>query len=158
MEVGLVFSESWERFVWWWLFANGVSPSWFSRRVWLVDAKTVVIGYILAGSSGAIVATVGMFLPAFFFVAISSPLIPHLRKSVWTKSFLDAVNVSAVALIIITTIQLGIATLIIPQAPYIDILGMAITLVAAVLTVYYRINAAWIVLGGALIGWGATLF
>lgn len=116
------------------------------------------IGYILAGWSGAIVATVGMFFPAFFFVAISSPLIPHLRKSVWTKAFLDAVNVSAVALIVITTIQLGTATLIIPKVPYIDIIGMEITLVATILAIRYRINTAYLVLGGALIGWSVTLF
>jgi len=116
------------------------------------------IGYILAGWSGAIVATVGMFFPAFFFVAISSPLIPHLRKSVWTRAFLDAVNVSAVALIVITTIQLGTATLIIPKVPYIDIIGMAIALVSTILAIRYRINAAYLVLGGALIGWSVTLF
>jgi chromate transporter len=109
------------------------------------------IGYILAGIPGAIIATGGIFLPSFVFVAILSPLIPRLRNSPGTKTFLDAVNVSAVALMVITTLHLGITTLTN------DLLAVAIAIISAVLLIVYRLNSAWLVLGGALIGWIAFL-
>jgi len=115
------------------------------------------IGYIIAGVPGAIVATVGIFLPSFFFVAALNPLIPRLRGAKWTKAFLDSINVSALALMAVVTLQLGIATLTIPKPPFVDFLAVAITIVLAVLVIRFSINAASIVLGAALIGWGALL-
>ncbi|QLE48322.1 chromate efflux transporter [Nostoc sp. C057] len=115
------------------------------------------IGYIIAGIPGAIVATIGIFLPSFVFVAALNPLIPRLRASSWSRAFLDAVNVSAVALMVVTTLQLGVATLTLPQAPFVDFLGLAIAIVSAILAIHFRINAAWLVFGSAFIGWGATL-
>ncbi|MFN6461675.1 MAG: chromate efflux transporter [Nostoc sp. DedVER02] len=122
-----------------------------------VLSTATFIGYIIAGIPGAIVATIGIFLPSFIFVAALNPLIPRLRASSWTRAFLDAVNVSAVALMIVTTLQLGVATLTLPQAPFIDFLGLAITIVCAILAIHFRINAAWLVFGSAFIGWGASL-
>lgn len=122
-----------------------------------VLSTATFIGYLLAGVPGAIVATLGIFLPSFLFVAALNPLIPRLRASSWTRAFLDAVNVSAVALMVVTTLQLGKATLTLPQAPYVDFLAVAIALTAAVFALRFRINAAWLVLGGAVIGWGASL-
>ncbi|MBD2531213.1 chromate efflux transporter [Nostoc flagelliforme FACHB-838] len=122
-----------------------------------VLSTATFIGYIIAGIPGAIVATIGIFLPSFVFVAALNPLIPRLRASFWTRAFLDAVNVSAVALMVVTTLQLGIATLTLPQAPFVDFLGLAIAIVCAILAVHFRINAVWLVFGSALIGWGASL-
>jgi chromate transporter len=113
------------------------------------------IGYIIAGIPGAIVATLGIFLPSFFFTAALNPLVPRLRASKWTAAFLDAINVSSVALMLVVTIQLGIATLIVSEPPYIDFLAVGIAIISAILAIRYQINAAWIVLGAALIGWGA---
>ncbi|MHC5737531.1 chromate efflux transporter [Nostoc sp.] len=122
-----------------------------------VLSTATFIGYIIAGIPGAIVATIGIFLPSFVFVAALNPLIPRLRASSWTRAFLDAVNVSAVALMVVTTLQLGAATLTLPQAPFVDFLGCAIAIVSAILAIHFRINAAWLVFGSALIGWGASL-
>jgi chromate transporter len=122
-----------------------------------VLSTATFIGYVLAGMPGAIVATLGIFLPSFLFVAALNPLIPRLRASAWTRAFLDSVNVSAVALMILTTLQLAIATLTIRKAPYLDFTASAIALISAILVLRYRINAAWLVLGGGLIGWGASL-
>lgn len=72
------------------------------------------IGYLISGVPGAVVATVAIFLPSFFFVAALNPLIPRLRSSKWTAAFLDAVNVSAVALMAVVTIELAKAILIVP--------------------------------------------
>ncbi|MBD2521455.1 chromate efflux transporter [Nostoc sp. FACHB-133] len=122
-----------------------------------VLSTATFIGYIIAGIPGAIIATIGIFLPSFVFVAALNPLIPRLRASSWSRAFLDAVNVSAVALMVVTTLQLGAATLTLPQAPFVDFLGLAIAIVSAILAIHFRINAAWLVFGSAFIGWGATL-
>ncbi|MEH1968740.1 MULTISPECIES: chromate efflux transporter [unclassified Nostoc] len=122
-----------------------------------VLSTATFIGYIIAGIPGAIVATIGIFLPSFVFVAALNPLIPRLQASSWTRAFLDAVNVSAVALMVVTTLQLGAATLTLPQAPFVDFLGCAIAIVSAILAIHFRINAAWLVFGSAFIGWGASL-
>ncbi|MHC5934419.1 chromate efflux transporter [Nostoc sp.] len=122
-----------------------------------VLSTATFIGYIIAGIPGAIIATIGIFLPSFVFVAALNPLIPRLRASSWTRAFLDAVNVSAVALMVITTLQLGAATLTLPQAPFVDFLGLAIAIISAILAIGFRLNAAWLVFGSALIGWGASL-
>ncbi|MEA5575189.1 chromate efflux transporter [Anabaena sp. UHCC 0451] len=122
-----------------------------------VLSTATFIGYIIADIPGAIVATLGIFLPSFLFVLILNPLIPRLRSSSWTRAFLDAVNVSAVALMVVTTLQLGIVTLTIEKVPYIDFFSLVIFLISAVLAIRYRINAAWLVLGGGLIGWGISV-
>ncbi|MBD2080792.1 chromate efflux transporter [Leptolyngbya sp. FACHB-17] len=111
------------------------------------------IGYVIAGLPGAIIATVGIFLPSFIFVAALNPIIPYLRRSKWASAFLDAVNASALALMTVVTIQLAIATFSKSSAPYVDGLAVAIALLSAVLALRFRVSAAWLVLGGAAIGW-----
>jgi chromate transporter len=115
------------------------------------------IGYIIAGIPGAMISTLGIFLPSFFFTAALNPLVPSLRASKWTAAFLDAVNVSSVALMFVVTLQLGVATLTIAKPPYLDLVAVVIAIISAILAIRYQINAAWIVLGAALIGWSASL-
>jgi chromate transporter len=122
-----------------------------------VLSTATFIGYIIAGVPGAIVSTVGIFLPSFVFVAMLNPLIPRLRASKWTRAFLDSVNVSSVALMAVVTLQLGAATLTVPEAPFVDFLAVAIAIVSAILAIRFSINAAWLVLGAALIGLTASL-
>jgi len=115
------------------------------------------IGYIISGLPGAIVATVGIFLPSFLFVVLLNPVIPWLRKSPWTRSFLDAVNASAVALMIVTTLQIAVKTLGLERFPLLDLFSIFMFLIAAVLIIRFRINAQWLVLGGGLISIGLGL-
>ena len=122
-----------------------------------VLSTATFIGYIIAGFPGAIVATLGIFLPSFLLVAALNPFMNPIRNSSWTRPFLDAVNVSAVALMVLTTIQLGIATLILPKANSIDFLGLGISIISAILAIRYRINAAYLILGGGIIGWSALM-
>lgn len=121
-----------------------------------VLSTATFIGYIIAGIPGAIISTIGIFLPSFFFTAALNPLVPRLRASTWTAAFLDAVNVSSVALMLVVILQLGAATLITAKPPYIDFLALFMALVSAILVIRVQINAAWIVLGAALIGWSAA--
>ena len=69
------------------------------------------VGYVLAGPAGALVATVGIFLPAFIAVALSIPLLERLRGSVPARAFLDGVNVAAVGLIAIVAVQFGVSAI-----------------------------------------------
>jgi chromate transporter len=57
-----------------------------------VFTTATFIGYLLAGHAGALVATLGIFLPSFIFVAAVNPWIPRLRQSAWAGRFLDGVN------------------------------------------------------------------
>jgi len=110
-----------------------------------VLSTATFIGYVLAGTPGAALATVGIFLPSFLFVAALNPLVPKLRQSVWMGAFLDAVNVAAVGLMAAVTCQLGAATLRSWSA------GLIAT-AAVVAVLRFRLNAAWIVVGGAVLG------
>ncbi|MBZ8181823.1 chromate efflux transporter [Oscillatoria salina IIICB1] len=114
-----------------------------------VLSTSTFIGYLILGVPGAIAATLGIFLPSFFFVAILNPIIPKLRESKWTAAFLDAVNVSAVALMAVVTFRLIVETLFQP----LDLVGIAIAIVAGIIVLRWKINAAWIVLGSAAIGY-----
>jgi chromate transporter len=72
-----------------------------------VFTTATFIGYVLAGISGAIAATLGIFLPGFIFVALTAPLIPRLRESPTLAAFLDGANVVSLALMAGVTWQLG---------------------------------------------------
>jgi chromate transporter len=110
-----------------------------------VFTTATFIGYVVAGLPGALLATFGIFFPSFLFVAASSPLIPRLRRSAWAAGFLDGVNAASLALMATVTWHLGWAALV-------DGVTISIGLVAAVLAVCLRLNSAWLVLGGALVG------
>ena len=103
------------------------------------------IGYILAGWRGAALATVGMFLPAFVYVGATAGFLPKLRKSPVAGAFLDGVNAAAVALMAFVGWQFARASLV--NAP-----AVILAVVSAVLIFRYKVNSAWLVLGGALAG------
>jgi chromate transporter len=110
-----------------------------------VFTTATFVGYVVAGVPGALLATFGIFLPSFVLVAASSPLIPRLRRSRWAAGFLDGVNVASLGLMASVTWYLGRAALV-------DGVAVGIALIAAVLVFRLRLNSAWLVLGGALVG------
>jgi chromate transporter len=103
------------------------------------------IGYLLGGTSGAMLATLGIFLPSFIFVIISNPLIPKIRNSVWMSSLLDGVNASSLGLMAAVTFQLAFSSLT-------DFPTVLIAVVSLVLLLRYKINSTWLIAGGALTG------
>ncbi len=111
-----------------------------------VFTTATFIGYLLAGGWGAGMATLGIFLPAFIFVALSGTLAPRLRKSPVTGAFLDGVNVASFALMGVVTWGLGSAAIV-------DIKTFALAGCSALLLLRFQINAIWVLLGGALIGY-----
>jgi chromate transporter len=110
-----------------------------------VLSTATFIGYILGGAPGAAVATVAIFLPSFFYVALLAPVLFRLRQSPWMAAFLDSVNVCAVALMGGVTFRLAADAL--RGWP-------AWTIAAASLVVLLRwkVSSAWVVLGGGIIG------
>lgn len=103
------------------------------------------IGYLLGGVPGALLATLGIFLPSFVFVAISNPMIPRLRQSPWAGGFLDGVNAAALGLMAAVTWQLGRASLVDPLT-----IIMAIGTLGILLR--FKVNSVWLVLAGGLVG------
>ena len=110
-----------------------------------VFTTATFIGYIIGGFPGAVLATAGIFLPAFVFVAIVNPFVPRLRGSPWVRGLLDGANVAAVGLMAGVEVTLARAALV-------DPITVVIGVTAFVLLVRYRVNSAWLVAGGALIG------
>jgi chromate transporter len=110
-----------------------------------VFTTATFVGYLLAGGPGAFVATLGIFLPAFFFVAISGPLVPRIRRSRTAASALNGVTVASLALMAVVAFNLGRSALV--DLPTIVLAGLS-----ALALVRFRPNSAWLVLAGALVG------
>ncbi|MCG3172207.1 MAG: Chromate transport protein [Myxococcota bacterium] len=110
-----------------------------------VFTTATFIGYVLAGPAGAALATVGIFLPAFIFVALSGPLIPRIRQSPGASAFLDGVNLASLALMAAVSLQLA-------RTAIVDGFSAGIAAAAALLLFRFRVNTTWLVLGGALAG------
>jgi chromate transporter len=110
-----------------------------------VFTTATFIGYLLAGVPGALIATAGIFLPSFIFVAVGSSIIPLLRKSVIAGAFLDGVIVASLALMAVVTWSLG-------RNAIIDISTVLIAIGSAVALIRFRLNSLWLILGGTIIG------
>jgi chromate transporter len=108
-------------------------------------AVATFVGYLLSGWRGAAVATVGMFVPAFTYVALTANVLPQLRKSPTASVFLDGMNAAAVALMAFVGLQFAREVVLTP-------LASVLAAVTAILLFRYRVNSAWLVLGGALTG------
>lgn len=103
------------------------------------------IGYLVGGLGGALLATVGIFLPSFLLVAALMPVLSRARRSVWSASALDGVNAAAIALMAGVTIQLGRASLV-------GWLPVLVAVGSLALLVRWRVNSTWLVVAGAAVG------
>jgi len=103
------------------------------------------IGYLLGGIPGAVLATLGIFLPSFVFVAVGSLFIKRVRSSPWAAAFLDGVNAGSLGLMLGVTFQLASTALI-------DPLTILIALASLALMLRFQPNSTWLIAGGALVG------
>ena len=110
-----------------------------------VFTTATFIGYLLAGSAGALVATVGIFLPAFVLVAISGRFVPRLRQSPTAAAALDGVNAASLALMAVVAFQLGHVALV-------NIPTIALAAVSLVALARYGVQPAWLLLAGLALG------
>lgn len=117
-----------------------------------VFSSVTFIGYQINGLTGAIISTIGIFLPSFIFVALLNPFVKKMRGSKLFSAFLDAVNVASVAIIVSVCFSMG-------KDSITDWRTIAIAVLSIVFTFGYRkINSAFIVVGGSLVGYVLTLF
>lgn len=116
-----------------------------------VFSAATFIGWQMAGVKGAIAATVGIFLPSFLFVALLNPLIPRLRKSKAMSAFLDAANIVSVALMLAVCWEMATAAISDWRTVFIAICGFAISVA------FKKLNSAFVVLGGSVVGYCLTL-
>lgn len=107
-----------------------------------VFTTATFIGYLLGGLWGALIATAGIFLPGFVFVAGLQPLVRLARRSTWTGDLLDGVNVGAVGLMAGVTWQLG-------RQAIVDVPTAILALAALGVLLRWRVNSGWVVLAGA---------
>ena len=110
-----------------------------------VLSTATFIGYILAGVPGAAVATVGIFLPSFFYVGLLAPVLFRLRQSSWMAAFMDSVNVCAMALMAGVTFRLG-ADVLREWASWL------IALLSLVTLLQWKVSPVWVVVGAGLAG------
>ncbi len=103
------------------------------------------VGYLIGGGPGAVLATLGIFLPAFVFVAASGPLLPRIRASRWTAAILDGVNVAALGLMAGVAWELG-------RAAIVDSVTAVLALASVVLLIRFKTSSVWLILGGAAVG------
>ncbi|RPD48246.1 chromate efflux transporter [Paracnuella aquatica] len=146
------------------LDAELVSKGWLTKQQ-LVDAIAVgqftpgpvfssatFIGWQIGGAMGAVAATIGIFLPAFLFVALLRPLLPLVQKSSAMRAFLDTVNIVSVAIILSVIIEMGRSVLL-------DWRTMVIALASFAVTFYFKKwNTAFIIVGGAVVGYVLSYF
>lgn len=112
-----------------------------------VFSSATFIGWQIGGWQGAILATVGIFLPSFLFVILLNPLIPRLRKSNVMSVFLDTVNMVSVALILSICIDMGLSAIHDWKTITIAIIGFIVSFV------FKKLNSAWVILGGSIAGY-----
>ncbi len=110
-----------------------------------VFTTATFIGYVLAGWPGALLATLGIFLPSFLFIPLIHPLARHLRKSAWTAALLDGVNVAALALMTGVLFQLG-------QRALSDFVTWLLALLTFAVLLRFKVNSIWLLLAGAIVG------
>ncbi len=111
-----------------------------------VFTTATFIGYLLGGWSGAVLATLAIFIPGFIFVALSQPLIPKLRNSRPLSGVLDGIVVASFGLMAAVTWQLA-------QTLFIDIHTGIIGLATLVILMTWKPNSTWLILAGAAVGW-----
>jgi chromate transporter len=141
------------------LDAELVARGWLTKQQ-LIDAVAVgqftpgpvfsaatFIGWQIGGAPGAIAATVGIFLPSFLFVALLNPLIPKLRKSTLMAAFLDTVNITSVAIILAVCVEMTRTAVTDWRTTAIGIISLVVVFACK------KVNTAFIVLGGALLGY-----
>ena len=115
-----------------------------------VLSTAAFVGYLVSGATGAVIATIAIFFPSFVFVLVLNPVISRLRASKMMSAFLDAVNISAIGLMAAVSIQFAGTSLT-------DWRAIAIAAAAFVAGMRFRLNSAWLVLGGAFMGWGLSV-
>lgn len=111
-----------------------------------VLSTATFVGWILQGPEGALLATIGIFLPSFLLVALLNPLIPRMRKWKPVSAFLNGVNVGSVAVILAVCLQMGFEAVTDWRTTFIFLLGLLVVFF------FKKVYSAWLVIGGSALG------
>jgi chromate transporter len=114
-----------------------------------VFTTATFIGYLIQGVPGAILATIGIFLPAFVFVGLLNPIVPKLRNSKVLSKALDGVNVASWGLMAVVSWKLGVSAII-------DLTTATLAAISLFVVFRFKINSAWIVLAGGVAGFALS--
>ena len=110
-----------------------------------VFTTATFVGYVTGGFSGAVLATLGIFIPSFIFVALPRPVLSRARGQAWTAALLDGVNAAALGLMAAVTVQLGRSALV-------DVVTVLLAVAGLLVLLRFRLNSAWLVIAGAVVG------
>ena len=110
-----------------------------------VFTTATFVGYLTGGFTGAVIATVAIFLPAFIFVALAHSLIGRLLAIAWVRPLLDGINAAAIGL------MAGVGAVLAGDAidrPW----TAALFAVAIGLLVRWHVNSASLIAAGGIFG------
>lgn len=110
-----------------------------------LSTTATFVGYLLGGVPAALIATLGMFLPSFLFVAVVYFAVAKIRESQQYAAILDGINFAALGLMAGVTWEIARSALVDP------VTGV-IAAVSLFLLMRYDVNTPWLILGGALVG------
>jgi chromate transporter len=110
-----------------------------------VFTTATFVGYVAGGFSGAVLATLAIFIPSFLFVGLLRPVVVRVRDRAWTAALLDGVNAAALGLMAAVTWQLG-------RAGIVDVLTALLAIAALVALLRFKVNSAWLIITGAVAG------
>jgi chromate transporter len=110
-----------------------------------VFASATFVGYLTGGLKGALLATLGMFLPSFIYIAIIFPFIPKLKGSKGARIFLDGINAVTVGLMAAVSWQLA-------RGAILDVFTGVEALTGLLILRRFQINSAWLILAGLIAG------
>jgi chromate transporter len=110
-----------------------------------VFTTATFVGWQIDGLAGAAVATIGIFLPSFLFVAALSPIVRWMQRTPMARAFLDGVIAASLGLMGGVLVELADTALT-------DVLTVVVALTALIVLIRTRIGSVWLIGAGLLIG------
>jgi chromate transporter len=122
-------------------FLNGIVLGQFTPGPIVITATFV--GYLVKGFTGAVIATVAIFLPSFLILVGIAPWFDRLRSSPWFTRAIGGILCSFVGLLFSVTIRFALNV-------HWDWRHMALT-AAAFSALFFKLDILWVVLMGTAI-------
>ncbi len=109
------------------------------------------IGYRVAGTLGALVATVSIFLPSLVLTIVAGSSLRRFRANRQVQAFLRGVTPAVVGLLVAAAWSVG-------RAGIHTWVGLALAVASALVLLRFRVNAFLVILGAAVLRFAVSLF